>query len=1369
MKRTLTIAAITATLLAGLWPALSAHVRNAITYPIYASRPLRGFSSADCSLESCNSTGGFGETCIDKPTSIWVCDAATGTFAELLPGGGGGDVSGPGSSVDNEIARFQNATGKNIQNTPTNAPQISDVGVVEINESLAINAPQDVPNPVAGPTVQSIISPGPFCAIANQPIRFYVTWSNAAGETMVSPASSDYNPTGPTGDLVYVRRPLPPPEATGWSAWFSDNADGHAVILGCNNGSEVNEDIGQWRTSCTCLRTGSDSPPGSNGTATGAVTIVDSSGGTFTRPTDNTVEVCDEAGCDYRDVQSALDSITDSSATNRYTVLVHPADYPSDVYFDKSYVRIRGMEASTTRIVGDLILKAEIVESGIQDLTVRRITGDGDNASDNWFFIDGCIVGAHDGTLGASNPDNAFRMRVGTTTSDNWSIFARNSTFRADQSVIAQGPGGQWVGIGNRCEIIGSDPSLADGHCHIGNSPGNARITEIGLSIFMEYDRINGEMYGFLVENRQGSPVADGWVRCIGCDIDLTATHASRNLLSNACLAFNEVGAPANGLRVDMIDTRCRVHQVSASGTSTGYRILATDADRANWSFNITGGSIVTTGGATQTDILNNESTAGFVFNVAGVVHSGIYSGGGTVTAGDMAIGKFSKSLEIPNQAGVCVAAECDADAEQGRICVDNSATTGRRTFVCEGAANGWVEIAGTSSGNSLDQAYDQGGAAAGRSIEIASASGAAVRIFGTAAGANEVLELESSPANGAPGDLVRILGRHADTGGAVTVTGRINFIQSVATPGAQSGIITFNAKNAGILAETFRSSELGNLIIGRPIDETRQISFNRLTQDGVFSYNGTNFATSDPFTDGSLPSQVAYEDEANTFASSGTQRFTDPIQLEVGNDLVMEDTDGTNTVQFGTQNRTTNITLDWNVATIAECFGLGNNGKLTIDASGFIGCAADISGGADGVGYDEVMDEGGGLTKRAQVNFIGAGVSCVDNGGSTRTDCTITGAGGPAAAVQVSDAALTTRGDVRIPTATDGFFWYDSQERNACYGASDGDALAGDSASSFFDAGTLEDVRLPTELAYEDEANTFASAGSQVFNDPVDLLPDGANGAQMSAGGLLAPTGTGNVQASQYIGSGSTSNEVDLATAEAAGVLPASKVDTAIARLAGPVFTGDAQAVTPGADDGDTSVATSLFVQNEHAESAGGCTNQFVTDVNADAVPTCAGVTNAETTANTMRGEEIEDAYCGANMAEVAGDCDLDVEIATRVKSFNIFDPATGDSDKIQWSIADPITIVKVWCSTNVATSTVTLMPDERAEATPNTQGTDVLSAGLVCDTDSQSSCASGCAVNTITNGSIDAYDPVSWDIDALGGATATVVRVHVEFTVND
>ena len=39
---------------------------------------------------------------------------------------------------------------------------------------------------------------------------------------------------------------------------------------------------------------------------------------------------------------------------------------------------------------------------------------------------------------------------------------------------------------------------------------------------------------------------------------------------------------------------------------------------------------------------------------------------------------------------------------------------------------------------------------------------------------------------------------------------------------------------------------------------------------------------------------------------------------------------------------------------------------------------------------YSTIQDEGSGLTERRILNFIGAGINCVDNSGNTRTDCTI-------------------------------------------------------------------------------------------------------------------------------------------------------------------------------------------------------------------------------------------------------------------------------------------------------------------------------------------------------------------------------------------
>lgn len=57
------------------------------------------------------------------------------------------------------------------------------------------------------------------------------------------------------------------------------------------------------------------------------------------------------------------------------------------------------------------------------------------------------------------------------------------------------------------------------------------------------------------------------------------------------------------------------------------------------------------------------------------------------------------------------------------------------------------------------------------------------------------------------------------------------------------------------------------------------------------------------------------------------------------------------------------------------------------------------------GGGYATIQDEAGSLTQRTTLNFTGAGVSCVDNGGATRTDCTISG-GGSTTFDTIGDAA---------------------------------------------------------------------------------------------------------------------------------------------------------------------------------------------------------------------------------------------------------------------------------------------------------------------------------------------------------------------------
>lgn len=56
------------------------------------------------------------------------------------------------------------------------------------------------------------------------------------------------------------------------------------------------------------------------------------------------------------------------------------------------------------------------------------------------------------------------------------------------------------------------------------------------------------------------------------------------------------------------------------------------------------------------------------------------------------------------------------------------------------------------------------------------------------------------------------------------------------------------------------------------------------------------------------------------------------------------------------------------------------------------------------------VLEEGTALTRRSKVNFIGAAMTCVDNAGQTRTDCTISATGGNGiTTVEEDNASVTT------------------------------------------------------------------------------------------------------------------------------------------------------------------------------------------------------------------------------------------------------------------------------------------------------------------------------------------------------------------------
>jgi len=109
-----------------------------------------------------------------------------------------------------------------------------------------------------------------------------------------------------------------------------------------------------------------------------------------------------------------------------------------------------------------------------------------------------------------------------------------------------------------------------------------------------------------------------------------------------------------------------------------------------------------------------------------------------------------------------------------------------------------------------------------------------------------------------------------------------------------------------------------------------------------------------------------------------------------------------------------------------------------------------------------------------------------------------------------------------------------------------------------------------------------------------------------------------------------------------------------------------------------------------------------------------------------------------------------------TRMITFVIQDPTVGDIGRFQHKFATAVTINRVSASTNQGT--VTLQFDERAEATPNTAGTDVLTAPLVADSNTE-------ATTAFANAGIAADAILNLDIDAESGSPG-IVRIHVDFT---
>jgi len=168
-------------------------------------------------------------------------------------------------------------------------------------------------------------------------------------------------------------------------------------------------------------------------------------------------------------------------------------------------------------------------------------------------------------------------------------------------------------------------------------------------------------------------------------------------------------------------------------------------------------------------------------------------------------------------------------------------------------------------------------------------------------------------------------------------------------------------------------------------------------------------------------------------------------------------------------------------------------------------------------------------------------------------------------------------------------------------------------------------------------------------------------------------------------------------------------------------------------------------------AWNASGATSSKPVPVGTSVPGTCA-VGDQYFKSDATAGKNLYGCTSTNTMTQMSG-------VRQQIKSVTLFDPVAGDSGRVQLMFDEAVTITRVACSVKAATS-VTIQLDERAAATPDTAGTDVLTSSLACDTNEE-------VTTSFANAGIAARVPVALTISAVTG-TPDTLRVHVSYVVN-
>lgn len=166
---------------------------------------------------------------------------------------------------------------------------------------------------------------------------------------------------------------------------------------------------------------------------------------------------------------------------------------------------------------------------------------------------------------------------------------------------------------------------------------------------------------------------------------------------------------------------------------------------------------------------------------------------------------------------------------------------------------------------------------------------------------------------------------------------------------------------------------------------------------------------------------------------------------------------------------------------------------------------------------------------------------------------------------------------------------------------------------------------------------------------------------------------------------------------------------------------------------------------------------------VNAEEVSFAAGgnivATDVQAAIEELDDEKDEIITAGRSLTRTTNTIAVDSELFQHRCGAAISSPNTDDTELVQWSFTNDITVTFVGCSTDTGTMTIQL--DERVFTTPNTAGTNILTSTLECNTD-------GPSTTSFDNASIVGTNIVNLLITATN-STPAQGRIHVGYNIDD